>query len=89
MGYMITELGIKTGKYPKEFDDMQDHVDMQEMFLNVATEEEPDKVGDPLGGKKEPDKVEQLNIIQAREVAQPGDIGYGGAYGHDISGNAK
>ncbi len=45
MGYMITELGIKTGKYPKEFDDMQNHTDMHDAFLNMTIVEEPAKEG--------------------------------------------
>ena len=41
MGFMITELGLKTGRYPKELDDMQDHSDMWEEYLALKEEEKP------------------------------------------------
>jgi hypothetical protein len=38
MGFMITELGLKTGRYPEELDDMQDHSDMFEAYLALKEE---------------------------------------------------
>lgn len=35
MGFMITKLGIETGRYPKEFDDMQEMNDMHEAYLSL------------------------------------------------------
>ena len=35
MGFMVTQLGIKTGRFPKEFDDMQNMEDMHEEYLKL------------------------------------------------------
>lgn len=49
MGFMVTQLGIKTGRYPKEFDDMQKMEDMFEAYLELK---EPPKNESGKSSKK-------------------------------------
>lgn len=45
MGFMVTQLGIKTGRYPQEFDDMVDMPDMWADYLALKEEEVNEDIG--------------------------------------------